>query len=285
MNYHLLVDRFCYYFLRKPLYKVVEFVTPIRYYEPSGEEIDIIIPAIEKDLETLPLCIAALRKYITNKIRDIYIVSPLNEQIEKFCRDNNLIFIFEQDVLGFGVKDISYITSKGVNRTGWIFQQLLKLSGAIGTCENFVTIDSDHILLKPHTFLTSDNKFVIYKSEEFHLKYYITNSLLTGKLKIPLFSNVVHKMIFNKIKLCELKLLIEQKTGKQWVEAILDALDKNDASSFSEFELYGNFISSASVNEQLWRQVQLSRRKIYSYKDILNNYPNKLSMTFPEFLK
>ena len=52
MNYHLLVDRFCYYFLRKPLYKVVEFVTPIRYYEPSGEEIDIIIPAIEKDLET-----------------------------------------------------------------------------------------------------------------------------------------------------------------------------------------------------------------------------------------
>lgn len=51
------------------------------------------------------------------------------------------------------------------------FQQLIKLSGNIGQCQNFVTIDSDHILINPHVFLTKDDTFIFYQSEEFHWTY------------------------------------------------------------------------------------------------------------------
>lgn len=67
-------------------------------------------------------------------------------------KEHHLIFVDENEVLPITKKDINYICKDGRDRSGWLFQQLLKLAGNIGTCENFITIDSDHILLKPHTF-------------------------------------------------------------------------------------------------------------------------------------
>lgn len=250
---------------------------------PSKRPIDIIIPLVEKDLDILPLCLEGIRHNVLNVIKKIYIVAPDNEKIKTFCSNNSLIFIDENIVLGYSVKSLDYVTSSGVNRNGWLFQQYLKLSGNIGNCDDFVTIDSDHILLKPHVFITDDNRYVFYRSCEFHLGYYLINNKLLGKLKIPGLSFVAHKMVFNKKHLSDLKSKIKDYTGMEWDRAILANLDRNDTSGFSEFEIYASSMPKELYVSVLWNQLQLKRSKLISYDELRKKYVGFLSVTFPEY--
>lgn len=251
---------------------------------PSKRPIDIIIPLVEKDLDIFPLCLEGIRHNVLNLIKNIYIVAPDNARIKVFCHNNGLIFIDENTVLGYSVKDLDYITSSGMNRNGWLFQQYIKLSGNIGTCDDFVTIDSDHILLSPHVFVTDDNRYVFYRSSEFHLGYYLINNRLLGKLKIPTLSFVAHKMVFNKKFLFDLKSKIKDYTGMEWDRAILAKLDRNDTSSFSEFEIYASSVSKKLYVSMLWNQLQLKRSERMSYDELQKKYVGFLSVTFPEYL-
>lgn len=250
---------------------------------PSKRPIDIIIPLVEKDLDIFPLCLESIRHNVLNVIKNIYIVAPDNARIKEFCSNNGLMFIDENVVLGYSVKDLDYITSSGVDRNGWLFQQYIKLSGNVRTCDDFVTIDSDHILLEPHVFITDDNRYVFYRSCEFHLGYYLINNRLLGKLKIPALSFVAHKMVFNKKHLSELKSKIKDYTGMEWDRAILANLDRNDTSAFSEFEIYASSMPKELYVSVLWNQLQLKRSKLISYDELKKKYVGFLSVTFPEY--
>ncbi|WP_370866273.1 DUF6492 family protein [Bacteroides nordii] len=128
---------------------------------PNAETaLDVIIPILEKDLAILPLCIEGLRSCVQHTIKNIYLISSNNENIKQFAEKNQLKFINEKEVLGYGAEQVGFITSNGRNRSGWIFQQLLKLSAQIGTERFFLVIDADHILIRPHTFITHNNKYV-----------------------------------------------------------------------------------------------------------------------------
>lgn len=252
-------------------------------FAPSKEAIDIIIPTIAPDLTVFPVCLDAIKKNVTNRIKKIYIVAPENEQVLSFCRNYNLEFVNENDVLGYGAKDINYKMSDGRNRSGWLFQQLLKLSGKIGECENFVTIDSDHILLKPHTFLTNDEKFVLYISNEFHWEYYRMNKRLTGRMNLLPYSLIAHKMIFNKTRIAELKKMIESHTGLAWDQAIRNLITPDDVSAFSEFELYGQSISENERHLVFWNEIERNQKEIAPLKELQEKYSGRLSVTFSKY--
>jgi hypothetical protein len=248
--------------------------------------IDIIIPLIEKDLEILPLCLEGLKNNVSHRIQNIYIVAPNIESIIDFASKNNLIFIDENNVLGYSPKNINYITSNGRDRSGWVFQQLIKLSGRIGTSRYYLVIDSDHILLKPHTFITEDNLIVFYLSSEFHYPYYKMNYNLTNDFSVSLFSYVSHKMIFDKDELKKLHNKLETCNMNKlaWDEIILSSLDANEPSSFSEFELYGNYVDKSKKILRPWKQKTLKRNKLVSYENLKNIYSKYWSVTFPSYL-
>lgn len=252
--------------------------------DASDTPLDVIIPVISKDLDILPYCLEGIKINVANSIKNIYLVGPNEKSIKEFADKYNLIFVEENSVLGFGPKDLNYVTKNGTNRSGWLFQQLLKLSGNIGDCENFITIDADHILLKPHVFITSDGKYVFYRSQEFHWQYVLSNFKLLGRFRIPLLSYVAHKMVFNKSELLKLKKHIEKRSGLPWTEAIINTIDRVDISSFSEFELYANFVNHKNVINKLWFQQVLKRNRNINLTKLYTNYPDKLSVTFPEFL-
>lgn len=280
------LDRLGYYLYRLPLYNILRWFSSTEMPVASGKEIDVIIPVIPKDLLTLPYCLDGLKSNVVNKIKDIYLVGPQDERLLKFTKDNNLVFVDENNVLGFGSKNIKYTTADGRNRSGWLFQQFLKLSGNIGTCENFVTIDSDHILIRPHVFLTQDDKFVFYRSQEFHAQYILANYHLLGKLRLNSLSFVAHKMIFNKHCLKELKEIIEKRSGKKWTDAIIDALDNREPSAFSEFELYASFVNKKDKKSKLWLQKALVRSNgIIDIEKFKLENPKVLSITYPEYMK
>ena len=135
------INRIGYHLFRRPVYSLLRQVSTVSMPTPSDEMVDIVIPVIPKDLKILPFCIEGIKHNVANKIKDIYIVGPEDKRIEEFVKIQNLSFVKEDDVLGFGVKDVKYITNDGIDRSGWLFQQFLKLSGNIGTCENYITVD------------------------------------------------------------------------------------------------------------------------------------------------
>lgn len=278
------IDRIGFHLFRRPVYSLLRQVSSVSMPTPSDEMVDIVIPVIPKDLNILPFCLEGIKNNIANRIKDIYIVGPEDERIVEFVKKHKLSFVNENDVLGFGVKDVKYITNDGVNRSGWLFQQFLKLSGNIGTCENFITVDSDHILIRPHVFFTKEGKFVFYRSEEFHLPYILANKKLLGSFKMPLLSNVAHKMIFNKSILRDLKTDIEERSNLSWVESIMRVLDKDDTSAFSEFELYAQYVKRELKINKLWLQeayVWDGEIDVESYK---RQHPHVLSITYPDYL-
>jgi hypothetical protein len=254
---------------------------------PSSEPIDVVIPLIKKDLSILPLCLQGVRNCVSHPIRGIYIVAPEIDEIKEFCKREKLIYTSEKTVLGIGPEDINLLvtTPNGQqrNRSGWLFQQILKLCGKVGTCQNYLCIDSDHILLQPHPFVNEQNSPVFYMSSEKHVPYYKTITALTGQRWFSCLSYVAHKMLFNKETLEMLHAKIEKHTGKNWIQAVVDSYDRNENSGFSEFELYGNFVKKKLFRP--WTQIALGYDKLDSYDALCVRYGKRYkAITFPSYL-
>lgn len=275
-------------FVRRCFYQIFKiFVRSFKTMPKANttEKIDIIIPVIEKDLHILPLCLEGIRKCINNHIDNIYIVAPHNENIIEFSKRNNLTYIDELSVLGYSADSLKLMINNIGDRSGWLFQQLIKLSGNIGDNRYFIVIDSDHILIRPHTFLTLDNNPVFYMSHESHYPYYENYKRLFGYFPFSTLSYVSHKMIFDKEELKKYHAEIEKKHPNlgRWDKIIRTLYNKNELSGFSEFECYGHFYSKEKIRFP-WFQQALYYKQIDSYVELKKRYERKcLSLTFPAY--
>lgn len=205
----------------------------------SSVPIDIIIPVIEKDLDTLELTLESVRGNILQPISDIYLVAPESKKLRKVAHEKNCKFILEDTVLP------SFSSSK--KRKGWINQQYLKLNADIvGTNEHFLIIDADTILIRPQVFV-NERKAVL---NILHDYWFCRKQMVKIALGFKKFHNAdftSHHMLMSKTKLKALKKHIQKLHGKSWQDA-LDSLDFPEG-SFSEYELYGNFVAQRFPNE------------------------------------
>lgn len=218
----------------------------------GGSPIDVLIPAIEKDLPNLPFAIDSLRKMVRHPIGRIYVVSPRSRSIEQLCRTKGCTFVDENTVLPLTVKDIRYRSSRW-NRSGWMFQQLLKLSGdAVVSSRRFLVTDADTVLIRPHMFRSGD-KTVFYSREWSQPEYFRAHRRLLGQRARAPRSFVAHYMLLDKVWLKRLKAAIEAKHRMPWYEAILKHIDTSRMYAFSEFETYGNFLYSRSPGKVIFR--------------------------------
>lgn len=273
---------------------------------PSTEPIDVIIPIVAKDLQTLPLCLQGVRCQVQNTIKDIYIVAPQQQEITDFCARNGLIYVDEASVFGYSPRQLGLKVSpphtahdadaKPLDRSGWLFQQFVKLSGAIGTCRHYLCIDADHILIRPHVFLAEGGETVLYMSYEQHQPYYDIIHRLFPELHLAPLSFVAHKMLFDKELLLELQQELTQSLPPggdgggfpAWQFAILNKLDRSEISGFSEFETYGNYaLAKQSLILRPWQQKRLKRKHIADYDTLCRKYaqPYRWTLTFPDYMK
>jgi hypothetical protein len=203
--------------------------------------IDIVIPTVSKDYPLFQMALEAARKHVRQPIGDIYVISRADDEIKRFCSDNKLIFIDEESVLGYGKKAIDYSVN-GEDRSGWLFQQLLKLgANRIAKNDAYLVVDSDTILLNDHSFI-QNGRYMLCHSSEWHQPYFKAHKkILETKPAAPL-SFISHMMIFDKKVVAELKRDIEKHTGASWDKAIISTIDPREASCFAEYETYGNYI-------------------------------------------
>jgi hypothetical protein len=256
--------------------------------QSSAEAIDVVIPIVGKDLRILPLCLEGVYHCVAHPIQQIYIVAPAQDEIVCFCEEHGLQFVDEREVFGFGPKDLNLQIQNSdgsqSNRSGWLFQQLIKLSGRVGTCQHYLCIDADHVLIRPHVFLTQDNKTVFYMSYEEHQPYYDNIHRLLPDLAFDKLSYVDHKMLFDKQQVERLHQALTQGTGLSWTDVVLKSYDRSSFAGFSEFELYGNFV--VDKVQRPWLQKRLPYKKMADYDTLQRQWSrSRWSLTFPDYMR
>ena len=202
--------------------------------------IDFVIPCHQKDFPSLKLCVNGIKNIsCRNKI---YIISDQDPKIE------GTIYISERKFDGFILKeDIKLIYSNKnpnlIYRSKWIYQQFLKLlcvNVIEDLTDSFVVVDSDTIFLRDVHF--DSHLFFYSKAEEYHIPYLNPIKILLNTERTIGFSCINHHMIFNKEKIISMVNEIENRFNKEFSTIILEIIDYNEISSFSEWDLYANYM-------------------------------------------
>lgn len=234
---------------------------------PSAWPVDVLIPIIRKDLATLPLAIASLRRNLRHPLGKIILVSPQDEAIEHFCREQNCEWRDENSVLPIKKADIHYSVN-GVDRAGWLFQQFLKLSAdQVSDQPHILLMDADTLFLQPQKFEQVGHS-VLLVSDEYHWPYYVTFQKLLGYPPPQRFSFIAHHMLIDRRRLAELRAELERRHQRPWHQAILDQLDHHEGSSFSEFETYGHWMLQNHRDElelEYWHNLSRPRRTLWRH--------------------
>jgi glycosyltransferase involved in cell wall biosynthesis len=255
--------------------------------ENPPEMIDLVIPTVTKDYLLLNEVVRAAHMNLCHKINKVYLVSKNEKEIIEYCNEKGYVFVDELSVLGYGKNSINYM-SDGNDRSGWIFQQLLKLSGDKFTeMENYFVIDSDTILINKHSFIKK-GQFVFLENEEWNESYFRSFKKIFGYATKNKLSFTSHMMIFNNKMLGEMKKELDNKNGKPWDEAYLSTIN-NELSCISDYDTYANWMLCNyphKVTAEPFYNTSLTRDRFSSVEELRNKYGKRYkSVSFHSYIK
>lgn len=254
-------------------------------YHFSDEPVDVVIPCVRKDLETLEISIEGIRKNGKN-VRRIIVVSKesltasaewFDESLFPFTKEEMSFEIFHGDAIAAR----EYLASPK-NRLGWMYQQMLKLYAPFvipGISSNVLVLDADVIFLNPVEFLSPIHGPYFAVGREYMLPYFEHAArLLPGLHRVNIQqSGVAHHMLLQRQILEDLFALINEHHNTDAWRAFCRCVDLEEIfkSPFSEYEIYFNFVmlrtSQGVVRNLRWmdvfnlRSMELHRRMGYSY--------------------
>ena len=262
-------------------------------YKFTNDPIDVVIPCIKKDQRTLDLVIAGIKENGAS-VRNIFIVAPeklssnatwIDEKSFPFTQKDIAMQIFDNDE----AKANEYMKSKD-SRTGWIYQQLLKLYAPFvipGISQNVLILDADTIFLKPVKFQAQSGAALFNPSPEYYPPYFEHACRLIPEFRkvFAQYSGVSHHMLFQRCVLEDLFQLIKKVHNVEpWI-ALVKNIDKNHltGSSLSEYEIYFNFLFARDGQVQIrslkWvesgnlKKLQEYKDCGYDYVSFHSNYP------------
>lgn len=223
--------------------------------------IDIVIPAHEKDFAVLRHAVRGVLRYV-RPIGRIYVVA--NQRFE--WHGGPVEWVPEPS--GSGLPSLEEVRARwstrrpDASRAAWIYQQLLKLgAGAYidGLSPSYLVIDSDVVFLRKVSFAPEGGtRFPYSCAFEYHEPYRDAYRRLLGKAPSIGHSLTAHHMLYDRALLSELMAEIEQRHGKSWPDAYMDAVDDDQDSSISEMDIYGWWVLDrhpelAARRQLIWR--------------------------------
>jgi hypothetical protein len=255
--------------------------------QKNPPKIDIVIPTVSKDFKLIDDVISSFSK-LNHEINKIYIVAPQNQEIINYCNSHNLSFVDEKTILGYGKEAIDYRVN-GVDRSGWILQQLIKLSGEkVVEMDNYFILDSDTIIADNFS-LIENGRWIFYQNEEWHNAYFKSFYQMFGYKTKNKLSFTSHMMIFNKEILRTMKKELEAKHGKPWDQVYLSTIDINEASCVSDYDTYANYVLCNYPDKVIQRPLYnraFSRNMFDSIKSGLDKYSKKYkTISFHSYIK
>lgn len=250
--------------------------------------VDIVIITASKDHALLETYLTYLKKNLCQDINKIFLVSLENQEVRDFCSAHKITFINERTVLGYDKNTINYRVN-GIDRNGWIFQQLLKLSGErFVEMENYIIVDSDTLLINKHTFL-KHGKFIFFENEEWNESYFKAFKKMFGYSTKNKLSFTSHMMIFNTKNLVEMKSELEKKHGVSWDKVYLSTVNEHDMSCVSDYDTYANWVlcnHPENITTEPLYNIALGRSKLTHFDTIVEDLKRKhKSVSFHSYIK
>lgn len=213
------------------------------------KKLDILIPCAQRHIRVLPECIKGVKENIVNA-GDVYVALESGDILVDPEHIGGATLIPEDDIACVTSSEIEAYwkdNSPMEPRVGWLKQQIIKMRAyRLGMLSNdFITVDADHYLLKPHRF-TEDGKYVYY-TRNFYMYWFeiMVPVLLKDAEKYRpniRWSPVTEKMVFNKALLQEVTETVEAVQGKPLWQAAIDCCKGNGKMMFSEFTLYNVYV-------------------------------------------
>lgn len=219
------------------LYMTRSFRDPafgLRISPSSAVKLDIVIPMIERDMETAVHTIASVRQMIMHPLGKIYLLAPDTPQMRAFAEVQGCILVPEKTA----IPNFDSVKKQG----GWILQQFLKLGAdSFVEQENYLIIDADTVLLRPQVFINKAGQHLINVHWDHTEKHKRFNNTALGISQQYVLDFVPHHMMFNKTFLGALKQELSTRHGGTWWEA-LERLAKDDPGGISEYDLYATYV-------------------------------------------
>ena len=211
-------------------------------------------------------------KKIKELISDNIIVIG-KSSLQKLCNTNKCITFYDEDKifpeLSFtSVKDVINQRNLNTCRTGWYFQQFLKLGWALrNDCSQwYASWDSDTFPLKTISFFNNDEKPVFNIKEEYYPAYFETIMSIWHLKKTVPYSFISEAMIFNKEVVKELLTECNTDLLSFWKNILKVASNSSDKEhGFSEFETYGTYISAKHPDMYTIRKIKALRMGARAY--------------------
>jgi len=221
---------------------------------------DIVLVSCAKDFKLLPYCIRGIKQFVRG-FRRIYMVTNVNDlSIAQygFLDANEVHIIDESNFKSINKPDITPHVRP--DRTGWYYQQLLKLYASHyipSLSEKYLVIDSDLVFLKP--FVPFDDRGTpLYAFGDEHNKPYFTHMARMHPTlhRARDLSGICHHMMFDASMLQELFSIVEAHHQKPFWKAFLECVDPMELSGASEYEIYFNFMSIYHPNNMVLRALK-----------------------------
>jgi hypothetical protein len=229
----------------------------------SDVKFDVVIPVAEKDLETLPYAVEGVRKNLMHPIGEIIIVGQKKPRLVQTVEKLHCRFVDEAALLA-DLPEFSYELN-GVDRSGWLRQQFIKLSfDAISTSEHVLILDADTVFIRPHVMLWK-GRTVFNQSSDYHRPYFEVLERILGINHPSALSFTAHYVPLSRTIITALKRELETKNGCSWYQAILEAVDLEEGAAFSEQDLYGNYFfvhHRREMSRNYWFNLALSREEL-----------------------
>ena len=202
-------------------------------------KIPVIVPCAPQHIYLLEDCIDGIRRNVTDGVSSICVVTP--GRIVNAVKELSLggvDVVSEEDVVGFSKQDF-YGMQQSIGGN-WLYQQLIKVcAGTVYNEKKYLTVDADHYLLRPHTFI-EEGKTNYYITNDQKIQYKVSADRLLG-INVPMYNLcfITEKMLFDTEIVEAMKQSIENNIGMQWHEAIRSV--HSISTPFSEFITYANF--------------------------------------------
>jgi hypothetical protein len=236
---------------------------------------DVVIPATSRHKNVIEFSLPYVKKYLNPK--KIVIISKtdlvINSDVEYIQIDEDKLC---EGLTFDGIKELIAKRDKfATKRTGWHYQQLLKLGYAyVCNDEYYLIWDSDTIPLRPINMF-ENNAPIFDVREGLPLCYYTTMNKLFKKpvIKKNDYIYISEHMIYKKKYVEEMFDEINSNAnllGKNVFEKIINAINVIDLldGGFSEYETYGCYVSNRYVGEYKDRRLRMLRNANAVYGDV-----------------
>jgi hypothetical protein len=267
----------------------VSISTGKRRIAKSEVPIDIVIPVIDKDADSLPFVIDSARRMLKHPITGIYLVCPAgSSRIREIADDKGCTVVDESGLLPIGKKDIDYRV-RGTDRSGWLYQQFLKWCGdAFVAQDHYLILDSDTVLSSPQAFMDGD-KLVFDYCDTVHKPYFEAYERLFGHPPACPVSFTSHHTMVERKAMRELKAALESAHGCAWYDAIISTIDREEMSSHSDYDTYGQFFFETRRDDmtiRYWANKSLPRDGIWELERYKKIYGGRYrTLSFHEYRK